>query len=282
MDEDKRRIIVAEIMQWRRSKLLPEQYCDFLMNLYRLEQSEEKDESKHKYKSILPMKSSNWKAWLLTAIITALLAVVIYSFTMQNLIMQVAVSVVFVVFCYVVGILLRHRTPIISNGLSGLASLSLLVAGIFILRSTEGTLSEHYIIYIAACALIWFIIGLAGRMRVLQACGLIALLFTYCWLLHNQFGVMNWLNLQLSFVPLALVFIWIGSLIHYRNKQIASVLLLVGIGTWLVPELFGLFIPEASDQFIMQISLIGKLVIGSIIIILSRKNWMKWVGISDD
>ena len=34
MDAEKRKMIVREIDHWRRSKLLPEHYCDFLMNLY--------------------------------------------------------------------------------------------------------------------------------------------------------------------------------------------------------------------------------------------------------
>ncbi|WP_252508902.1 hypothetical protein [Paenibacillus peoriae] len=36
MDQEKKRaILLHEIEHWRRSRLLPEQYCDFLSNLYR-------------------------------------------------------------------------------------------------------------------------------------------------------------------------------------------------------------------------------------------------------
>jgi hypothetical protein len=34
LDNEKRNLVVKEIEAWRRSKLLPEQYCDFLQNLY--------------------------------------------------------------------------------------------------------------------------------------------------------------------------------------------------------------------------------------------------------
>jgi hypothetical protein len=276
MDEDKRRIIVAEIMQWRRSKLLPEQYCNFLLNLYKVDHDEDKVDT-NKFKSILPSKPRNWKAWILSTVLIALLAFIIYSFVMNNLVMQVAVTLVFIVFCYVSGILYRHRMPLLSNGLSGIASFAMLIAGIFIMRDLDGTQSVHYIVYIAICALIWLFVGLVGRMRLLQACGLIALLITYSWMLNNPNGDMNWLTLQLSFIPLALLLIWVGWLIHHRNKEIASVLLFVGIAACIAPELFGMFIPKEPDLFVMQLSLISKLLIGSIIMIITRKKWMEWV-----
>lgn len=34
MDPQRQEIIINEIMQWRKSKLLPERYCDFLLALY--------------------------------------------------------------------------------------------------------------------------------------------------------------------------------------------------------------------------------------------------------
>lgn len=277
MDEEKRRIIVAEIMQWRRSKLLPEQYCDFLMNLYKVDHDEDQVSTKT-YKSILPSKPRNWKSWIFTAAIISMLAMVAYSFVMNILVvMQVAVTLVFVVFCYVAGIIYRQRMPLLSNGLCGIASLAMLLAGIFIMRDLDGTQSVHYIFYIAICAFIWLLIGLIGRMRLLQACGLVALLITYSWMLNNQLVEMNWLTLQLSYMPLSLLLLWVGWFIHHRNKQIASVLLLVGLAACIAPELLGMFVPEEPNLFVMQLSFISKLFIGSVIMIITRKKWMEWV-----
>ena len=34
MDENRKQIIIKEIGYWKNNKLLPEQYCDFLLALY--------------------------------------------------------------------------------------------------------------------------------------------------------------------------------------------------------------------------------------------------------
>lgn len=278
MDEGKRRIIVAEIKQWRQSKLLPEQYCDFLMNLYRSEQEENRVEDK-KLKSILPTKPSNWKNWIFIILGIGLLALVILSFTLLNfnLMAQVAVSLMFIVFCYVVGFMLRDRMPLLTYAFCGIGSLALLVFGILVIQGIENTEPFYYISYIAVSAVTWLIIGIFGRMRVLQVCGLIALLFTYGWLLNNQLVEMDWSDLQLSYVPIALLLIWIGWFIHHRSKEIASTLLLVGVMAWIVPELYGMFIQVEPELLVMQASLIGKLFICGLLMFVLRKKWMKWV-----
>ena len=34
MNETRKKIIIQEIKYWKKSKLLPEKYCDFLLTLY--------------------------------------------------------------------------------------------------------------------------------------------------------------------------------------------------------------------------------------------------------
>lgn len=47
MNEERRQTIVKEIDYWSRSKLLPQQYCDFLLNLY-VDPDQEEDPKKGK------------------------------------------------------------------------------------------------------------------------------------------------------------------------------------------------------------------------------------------
>jgi hypothetical protein len=44
--EKKREILLYEIEHWRRSRLLPEQYCDFLSNLYREDENVTQSQSR--------------------------------------------------------------------------------------------------------------------------------------------------------------------------------------------------------------------------------------------
>jgi hypothetical protein len=81
MDE-KRRILILEIEHWRKSKLLPEHYCDFLLNIY-LEDSSEKPTSGSGFLGVTPsaIKNSNWKIWIMIFAVLALI-----SFTALNFI----------------------------------------------------------------------------------------------------------------------------------------------------------------------------------------------------
>src|SRR5690625_5052860 len=47
MENDRHRIIVEEIKSWRENQLLPEKYCDFLLNLYTYGEGEGVKEKKN-------------------------------------------------------------------------------------------------------------------------------------------------------------------------------------------------------------------------------------------
>lgn len=60
MNLEKREIIIKEIQYWRNNRLLPEQYCDFLTNLY-------DDEAAAKDRNPISLKNlqqGNIKIWL--------------------------------------------------------------------------------------------------------------------------------------------------------------------------------------------------------------------------
>jgi len=94
MEEDKRKVIVSEIENWRRSKLLPEQYCDFLINLYLPERAD----SSNKHGSVSASKriNSNWKAWTPAVGVVSLFILLIISLNSFQLPLHVAILGVFV------------------------------------------------------------------------------------------------------------------------------------------------------------------------------------------
>lgn len=282
MDDEKRKIIVGEIKHWRRSKLLPEQYCDFLLNLYHVD-AETSSGSKASWRNASsPWQTGNWIMGLMVAaglILTVITLLPVFNF---NLPVQIGVSSLFIVFCYIVGVIRRHRSPLQALGLSGLGSLTMLVSGLWIISSIIEDQTYIYIVYISVCAAIWIAIGLLKSMRPLHFCGWVALMFAYGWLLHQQMGAMQWTVLQLSYVPIAFLFIWIGWMIHHRSKSVASVWMLTGLLVWFIPEPHGLILSSDAAGTAVQASLIGKLLVTPIIVFVLRKKWMEWVVHNND
>jgi len=277
MDDEKRRIIIAEIKYWRQHKLLAEQYCDFLLNLYRTEEANGKQESTGRGGSFASgLKNSNWQAWLAGVASIGLIVFGLLNFAKLGTPLQIGVSLLFVVCCYGIGLLRRDRAPLVAFGVSGVASLALLLAGMYILREAGMGEPSFIIGYIGISGLIWLFAGIAGRMSVLQFCGWIAMLFAYGWMMQGAL-TLNWGMLELCWLPLSFLFIWIGWLLHHRSKRNARVLMIVGVIIWLLPELHGLFVEAADAMPIMQLSLVGKLIVGAIVLYALRKKWIEWV-----
>jgi len=64
MDQQRRKVIVQEIEYWHKSKLLPDHYCDFLLNLY-AEQDEQAKPSTHlSGRAAEAARSASGKQWL--------------------------------------------------------------------------------------------------------------------------------------------------------------------------------------------------------------------------
>ncbi|MBD0379122.1 hypothetical protein [Paenibacillus sedimenti] len=275
MDTEKRKIIVKEIEHWRRSRLLPEHYCDFLMNLYL-------DEGMEKPKSLMGVSASsvansNWKIWIVVMAIIAALALSALNFNSFGMPMQIGISTLFVVICYVLGYRQYNKSPIVSCLLCGLASMAMIFIGLYLLHLYEVSSSYAYVGYVALCSLVWLINGLAARMGIFQFCGWIGLVGTYGWFLMRKLDNPGWFLLEISWIPVSIVLIWIAWLVHHTNKQSASILLLVGGLVWFAPEAITFLVDVDMSSRLIQLSFTGKLVSAGIALFLFRKKWVEWV-----
>jgi len=191
--------------------------------------------------------------------------------------LQIGISLIFVVCCYGTALFRRNRSQLAAFGISGIGSLALLLAGMFILREAGADDPAAIVGYVGAAGFIWLLAGLVLHLGVLQFCGFLPILFAYGWLMHAALGRTDWGTLQLSWLPLAFLFIWIGSLLHHRSRSIALVLLMVGVMLWLTPEVHGLITAETGAASIMELSLVGKLIVGAGTLFAFRKKWIEWV-----
>ncbi|RTE07720.1 hypothetical protein [Paenibacillus whitsoniae] len=275
MDAEKRTMIVREIERWRRSKLLPEHYCDFLLNLYG-------DDTVTKQASILgitatTVTNSSWKIWLaIVAIITAV-ALSALNFNSFALPMQIGVSALLVILCY--GLAYRERTkkPIVAYVLCGVSSVAMLLLGIYILYLAGVHANAAYISYLALCSMIWLFNGLIGRMAIFQICGWLGLVGTYGWLLLQRLEHPAWFTLEISWLPVSIVLIWMAWLAHHTNKQAAGVLMLIGCLVWFMPEAMTFVLDANMSVRIIQLSFAVKLVTAGAALFALRKKWVEWV-----
>ncbi|WP_438446242.1 hypothetical protein [Gorillibacterium sp. sgz5001074] len=275
MDQEKRRIIVSEIEHWRRSKLLPGQYCDFLLNLY-LDGENEKD----KEKSVLgissgSVKNSSAKVWLTIFGILGLISFLGLHFTSFHFWMQTGIAAGLISILYMIGGVQRNKQPGLSYLAFGAGSILLLLAGIYLL-SDKGYDGTPVMLYVGFCSMIWILTGILGRMPVFHFAGWVVLFLIYALVLRHNITDIDWIGLELSWVPVSLVLVWLGWLFHHVNKQIAAVLLLTGALGWFGAEIYGFGVTELPGN-LLQLLLLAKLAVICGVLFGLRKKWIEWV-----
>jgi hypothetical protein len=273
MEQEKRKIIVYEIEQWRRSKLLPEHYCDFLLNLYDVSPAER--DARMLGVSKNSIKNSSWKNWFFGFGITALIAYIVLHFNSFRFPLQIMTALVIVGGCYTAGLLFSRKTPVAGYGLVGAGSIALLGAGFYMLRYYGMDEPPLLLAYVAFCSFVWIIIGLAARMGLFHYCGWIGLMLVYASIMHNRVEL-DWIGAQIGWLPLCVMFGWLGWLLHRASKSTGAVLLLISFTLWWMPEAYGLYTGEV-DGTLLQLLLLSKLVIAGSVMFGLRKKWIEWV-----
>ncbi|TVY09639.1 hypothetical protein [Paenibacillus cremeus] len=277
--DDKKKIIVREIEHWRRSKLLPEQYCDFLLNIY-LEDGAEKPEPANGVFGLTPSKirNSNWKIWVLIFGVAGALTLTALNFNAFELPMQIGVSLAILASLYGWGGSKREKEPMAAQILIGMASLFLLFIGVYMLRIHAVNAPMPVVGYVAAVSVVWIITGLLSRLILFQFCGWVSLVFCYGWLLHHQLDSINWITLELSWVPLAVLFCWMAWMIHEKSRSTGLVFFMVSLIVWYMPELYGMLYAEQYGELTVQWLLLGKMVLEAVLLFSLRKKWTEWVA----
>lgn len=278
MELEKKAIIVKEIEHWRRSRLLPEHYCDFLLNLYAENAADKPGGNSWLGLSSSAIVGSSWKKWLLTAVIVCFALLIALNFTSFGISLQIGIGLLALLSCYTFAYRYRNAGPIVPNALVGIGSLFLLLVGVYLLKLNNIEVPAAYAAYIAATSAVWLLTGLVGRMPIFHFSGWMGLVGSYGWLLYRELGELSWLPLQLSWLPLCVLFIWAGWLLHFRAKRVGAILFLVGCLVWFVPEAYGFAVPVDIMKEALQLSLLGKMAVGVALLFSLRKKWIEWVA----
>jgi hypothetical protein len=274
MDLEKRKIIINEIEQWRRSRLLPEHYCDFLLNLYL-------DDPTQKPKSVLgfstsAIQNSHWKVWFLIFGCVGIISYFLLNFNSFQIPLQISISALFILTCFMVGGVQRNKSMVVSYLCFGLGAGLLLYLGLFFMQRYDAS-SALIIGYVALCSIIWMVTGILARMAVFHLSGWVVLLLIYGWFLQQNITNIDWIGLQMGWLPIGIVLCWLGWLFHHNNKQIGTVLLVIGFLVWFIPEIYGNILTDLSRD-VLQSSLIIKIIVAGIVSFTLRKKWIEWVA----
>lgn len=271
--EDKRKFIVHEIEAWRRSKLLPEQYCDFLLNLY-LEDLNDRPKGTVEA-AVQKIGQASRKKWFLFFGIFTLICTVLFYFSAFPLALQIAVvglvTTTFVAF----GGIWRETRPLKALLAMSGGMLFLLGAGAAILELHGWTEGIGPTLLLAIVAAVCIACGIIVRMALVHWFGWVATVALYARLLLDRIPDPSWVETQLFWIPAALLFIWLSWFLHIRFKSVGAVMFTIGLIVWLMPELHGALLK--IDPVWLQTGFVGKIVLMGVVLFRLRKQWMEWV-----
>ncbi|MGG0656656.1 hypothetical protein [Rummeliibacillus pycnus] len=177
MNSQKKEVILNEILFWKKNKLLPEHYCDFLITLY--SQGEEvKDQTRLEVSatnSILASTRNNWKI-LLSSIATAVLIITLFVLKAPFVLIPVILSI-----SAIIGILIfifkytNNKTIITTFSYATVALLILSVSIKFVNLFSDVKMSILYGVLVGNC-LLWLIFGKLLNLIYFKISGVVGLL----------------------------------------------------------------------------------------------------------
>jgi len=280
VDPLRRSIILKEIEHWRRSRLLPDKYCDFLLNLYRDHDAQPRSTRER----ILAFMDVHPLLWLLYIAIIGIICYLVLHFTSFPPPVQLAVFVGAVAASLGASVYCRRRKPLLSNVLFGLGS-AVLLLGWLLLSGAGGAGEEaaagsrwaHSALYIACCGGIWIVFGILLRLPWAHLCGWAAIVTAYSLLVNRLIAPQMWLSLELCWLPVAALFAWAGRQYAIRTRQSGAVFLVMACLVWFVPEAYALAFTGLNREAV-QAALIVKIAALGAAAFFFRKHWTEWVA----
>lgn len=273
MNLEKRDIILREIHYWRKNRLLPEQYCDFLSNLYN-DEATAKDNNPI---SLHNLQQGNIKVWLFGFGIISLIFLISLYFSVFPWGLQLVTALSVLLVCYGYSGVLRHRQRALSLSLAGIGSVLTLGFGMWMIALHDLNPEIWRPILIGACGLLWCILGYVLRIGVLQYSGFCFWALLYAGFFGRVRPEASVLELELLWIPLCVLMLWLSWLLHHRVQGVSGVYFTVGITMWIMPELDSLLLRQDYPEWISLI-LILKIAAGLALLFMLRKKWITWVA----
>lgn len=273
MNLEKRDVILREIQYWRKNRLLSEQYCDFLTNLYD-DKAAVKDSNPI---SLHNLQQGSIKIWLFGFGIISFIFLISLYFSVFPWGLQLATAFSLLLVCYGYAGVLRERQKVMSLMLAGIGSVLTLGFGMWMISLHDLDSHIWMPIIIGACGILWVVLGSILRIGLLQYCGFVFWALLYAGFFGGIRPEASVLELELLWLPLCVLMIWLSWLLHHRIKGVSGVYFAVGATIWLMPELDSLLLRQGYPQWVSYILLL-KIAVGLALLFLFRKKWIAWVA----
>ncbi|ASS76071.1 hypothetical protein CIG75_14645 [Tumebacillus algifaecis] len=289
MNQDQKKLMIQEIKKWKESRLIPTEYCDFLLNLYAEGDSFSHDQQVKSKQVNNKQESSNWKTSLNSGVLGKVLLVIVgvllflifaLNFTLFPEPMQIAVLLLGTIFPFIMAFRQRSKSPLARTAWLFVAVVMVAVVGFYYLSTSQLLDDRTAVIGIMTVVfLLWVLAGAAFRSRLVAGIGALGLLLLYANFLEivaqvdtSPYGVQHFYYMIPAFLAMFLAFV-LGRFRVY----VAPVFLFCGVLALFGPDLrmlvFGL-----SMDFFNQIIVFLKLAVLITLFIVFHPGIKKWVG----
>ncbi|MFD1736584.1 hypothetical protein ACFSCX_08395 [Bacillus salitolerans] len=179
MNKHRKEIIMNEIEYWKKSRLLPEQYCDFLLTLY----SEGEHESKNGHKT-RKFSMSAWLQYLPFFIMLGLpISFLFVYFTEFNFVLQITIKSLIMGISIILSIVYWKKNRLYLTFFLVFSLLLFFLNTVFLTEYFFGR--SAYIIgtVIVFHCVIWYLIGRLSKLTYLRVSGIAALILFIFYLI---------------------------------------------------------------------------------------------------
>jgi hypothetical protein len=278
MHPEQKRVILQEIRHWRDSKLLPAEYCDFLMNLYAEGESFSAEQSYPEQGSGSRIKGSA-KSILPGLGVLLVCLVVVFNFTWFPMPMQIGILAFASILPYFLARRHGRTQPFARVGWLAVAALLLVGDGYYFLWVNQLTEDTPSLLGVMAVVFfLWVFIGGIGRSRLIGSGGVAGLLLIYANLLEQSgtIGTATYSLLHLFWIFPAALLVFLSFLLGRNRVYLSPAFLFLGILAMFGPEVRMLMNATPMDLFVQGIVFLKLALLISLLIVfrLDLRRWM--------
>jgi hypothetical protein len=274
MDDSNKQLILKEIETWRKSRLLPAEYCDFLSNLYAEGESLQPDSSQHSWRPLI-----EWKRLLLSLAGSTILVLLVLHFTSFPSWMQIGFLLTGTILFYFLAF--RLPLPFHSLRVGFLTIGSLLVAAdgyllaerLRLLESPAWSLSALVVVL-----LIWVVTGAAGESRMIVTAAWIGIgaLYEFALIYMRNIGFDDYAFNSLYWLIFAAVSMGLGVFLGRNRLFIAPVWAVSAVVALLAPDFLFLFSGSKPYFLVDTVAFLKISLIVTAVVVFREgiKNWL--------
>lgn len=263
--ENKKQVIIKEILYWKENKLLPDHYCKFLLNLYREGEAEVNETSQKKFIPFKQMFFSMIVSLLVFLTLLMLLFFQTYSLPLQGFIL-IGISLFF----YGLAFWLKKQQNSMFHIALAIASLMLLLCSVWIGVGAQINYTLLLLILVFVLV-IWLLMGVIMQSTYMIFIALVGLLISYGRFIHPWIAHYDSVWLQhFLWYPIAAVLIALG--LKFVDALLGKSMFFAGILALLAPVAHSFFLSHSSHS-LTAILFMLEAVIAGVLLYNTREKW---------